>query len=228
MISKWYESKAKAMEMRLDGESIRVIERKLKIPRSTLSSWFKNIELTKAQRTKLHNNWLGALDKARKSAVIWHNSQKAIRLNEARAQATRVLRKIDFTDKNVMELALAMLYLGEGSKTNLTSMGNSNPLILKFFMKSMNTLFNIKKSDFKCEIHLRSDQSVNKMVKYWSNELGLPTNVFYTIKDKRLAKSKTYENYMGVCVVRCGKIALQRRIVCLSEEFCKEIVNLDP
>lgn len=61
------------------------------------------------------------------------------------------------------------------------------------------------------------------MIQYWSKELGIAPNKFNTWKDKRTAKPKTYPDYKGVCVVRCGNLAIQRRIVYLSKEFCKII-----
>ena len=228
MISRWYELKSEAIKMRENGTSIREVEKLLKIPRSTLSGWFKDIKLTKEQKDKLDKNLRASLSNARKKAVLWHNLQKEKRLQVAKNKAIKILENINFKDKNILKLALAMLYLGEGDKTNLTSIGNSNPLILKFFIKSVESLFNIDKSDIKCEIHLRSDQNEKNMIKYWSNELNIPSRAFSTVKDKRIAKSKTYSDYKGVCVVRCGKIAIQREIVSLSREFCNKFLNLDP
>ena len=210
--------------MRENGNSIREIEKILKIPRSTLSGWFKNIKLTKEQKSKLNKNWQNALDYARKKAVVWHNKQKEIRIREAQNEAINTLKNIDKNDNYILELALAMLYLGEGAKSNGTSMGNSNPLILKFFIKSIKTLFNIDKSDIMCDLHLRSDQNIKETILYWSNELDIPKIQFSAIKDKRVVKSKTYSYYKGVCVVRCGRIAVQRRIVHLAEEFSKIVI----
>ena len=41
----------------ISDQSIKFIEKKLGIPRSTLSGWFKNILLTEKQKIKLQNNW---------------------------------------------------------------------------------------------------------------------------------------------------------------------------
>ncbi len=49
MISEWYNLKESAVSLRRSGDSIRDIEIKLGIPRSTLSGWFKNIQLTDSQ-----------------------------------------------------------------------------------------------------------------------------------------------------------------------------------
>lgn len=224
MISKWFEYKNEAVSQRRLGNSIGQIERDLGIPRSTLSGWFKNIQLTKAQKKKLYNRWKRALVTARQKAVIWHHQQKELRIKKAHNEALQTLNKIDTRNNNILELALAMLYLGEGSKSNLTSMGNTNPLVLRFFIRSMKILFGIDKASIMCDLHLRSNQSAKEAVKYWSRELGLPKTKFIVMKDKRIAKSKTYPHYKGVCAVRFGRVAIQRRIVHLAEEFSKIVV----
>jgi hypothetical protein len=122
-----------------------IIERKYGIARSTLSGWFKKIELSPTQKKKLLQNSRTALISARKKAVLWHNKQKQKRLKEARLQALRVLNNVNAKNKYVLELALAILYLGEGSKATIeTNIGNSDPLILKFFLSCLKQIYNFK------------------------------------------------------------------------------------
>jgi hypothetical protein len=225
MKSKWYELKPTAIKMRKTGCSIRDIEKTLNIPRSTLSGWFKNIKLTKKQKEQLQKNWKRGLIKARKKAAIWHKTQKQQRISQAKKEATSTLSKIDTKNKQILELALSMLYLGEGDKTKETNMGSSNPFILKFFIRSLKILFDVNPSDITCQLHLRNDQNKKELIQYWSKELGIAPNKFNAWKDKRTAKSKTYPDYKGVCIVRCGNIAIQRRIVYLSKKFCKIVIT---
>lgn len=228
IISRWYDKKNEALSLRTSGKSIGEIERKFGIPRSTLSGWFKNIILTEKQKHTLTEKAIKGLIKARVAAIKWHHSQKSQRIKEAKLHAQNVLSKVAFTDKATLELALSILYLGEGAKTTLTSLGSSDPLILKFFIKSLKILFNVQISDLKGELHLRSDQSSTGMIKYWSEQLNIPIDRFWAIKDKRIVKSKTYSTYKGVCVIRCGRIAIQRRLIFLSKEFCNIISATDP
>ncbi|MBI2040376.1 hypothetical protein HYT18_04865 [Candidatus Microgenomates bacterium] len=226
MRSKWFELKPEAIKLRRQGASIREVEKLLKIPRSTLSGWFRNVKLTEKQKNKLKEDWLKALSKARTRAVLWHNEQKQIRLKEAEDQAKKLLSVINLKDKSILELALAMLYLGEGLKVNGTAMGNSNPLILKFFIKALIKLYGFDIKKIKCELHLRADQNPEKLRRYWSEELNLPVSSFTSISiDKRTIGSTTYPSYNGVCVLQCGNIAIQRRLVYLSRLFCEKIAQ---
>ena len=226
MTSKWFQLKATAVELRLKGNSIRDIEKSLKIPRSTLSGWLKNITLTDVQQNKLKQNWINALVKARQKAVIWHNQQKELRLRTAQEEASIVLSKINTEDTSIIELTLAMLYLGEGLKNNATVLGNSNPLILKFFISALMKIYKLDIDKIKCELHLRADQNPLRIKKFWAKELNLPLSSFTSISiDKRTVGSPTYKTYNGVCILQCGNIAIQRRLIYLSKLFCEKLAR---
>jgi hypothetical protein len=223
VLSKWYKYKKKAIELRKSGKSIRDVEKALNISRSTLSGWFKNVILSEKQTKILNLKSRKSLKKARIEAVKWHNQQKRQRLEEAKKQAEVVLSQFNIRDKNLIELALAMLYLGEGDKTNITSMANSNPLIVEFFISSLDTIYGIKKSSLKAELHLRSDQDSSNMIDHWSKVLDMNKDQFRAVNDKRIAKSKTFTTYKGVCVIRGGGVRIQRRLLFISTLFCDRI-----
>src|SRR3990167_9624103 len=130
MKSRWFHLKERARKMRKNGSSIRDVEATLKINRSTLSGWFRDIKLTKKQKDTIHKRWLKSIAMARLKAVLWHNEQKNIRISAAKNEAKKTLNKLPFNN-DIMDLALALLYFGEGMKKNsVTGMGNSDPLIL--------------------------------------------------------------------------------------------------
>lgn len=226
MVSRSYEFKNKAINLRTEGKSIRDIQTQLGVPRSTLSGWLKDVVLTDRQKKRLNNKARLALVNSRQKALKWHHHQKQLRLTKADTEAEKTLNNIDVNDLNILELALSFLYLGEGAKKEVTSLGNTNPLILKFFIKSVKKVFPNSKLG-KSELHLRSDQNERKEIDYWSKELNIDKNQFTYIKDKRVAKSKTYPEYHGVCVVRFTEVAIQRRLVFLSHKFCNIITELD-
>lgn len=227
MKSKWYGLKPQAIKLRQEGTSLREVTKVLNIPKSTLSGWFRNIQLTTPQKKKLKINWLNALCKARREAVKWHNKQKEIRIKTAENQAEEVLKKLNLEDNSITELALSMLYLGEGLKTKSgLGIGNSDPLILKFFVNLLINTFKIDINQIKCSLHLRADQNSEKLKKYWSKQLKLPLKNFRSSSiDRRTIGRPTYKSYHGVCVVQCGNIAIQRRLLFISRKFCKSIIK---
>lgn len=205
-----------------------MVELQLGIPRSTLSGWFKDVRLTNSQRVKLSHNWRKGLALARQKAVIWHNSQKALRLDLAKHEAKRSLASLDLNDSSVIELALALLYLGEGRKTQPgTSLGSSDPLILQFFIAVLRKNFRVPLEKIKCELHLRADQDPLRQRKYWSKTLKIPLQNFTGASiDKRSVGKQTYPYYQGVCVVSCGHAEIQRKLISMSRLYCKDIIKI--
>ncbi|MDO8591989.1 MAG: hypothetical protein Q7R60_03680 [bacterium] len=225
MISQWFEYKEQAISLREEGLSIREIEKLLSIPRSTLSGWFKHIKLSEEQKLKLSHSSELNLIKARYKANQWHRDQKAQRIKKAQDEALEVFNKIKL-DENVIELALAMLYLGEGAKNNVTAIGNSDPLILNFFITVLVKQYGMSPTKIRCELHLRMDQNAEEMKKYWSKELKLPISNFRSVLfDKRTAGRATYPNYKGVCLVYAGNIAIQRKLISIYNLFCREVIE---
>lgn len=164
--------------------------------------------------------------KARANAVKTHNRQKEDRLEEARNKAVEVIDQIKF-DGPTLDLAFAMLYLGEGAKSGSTSLASSDPKILKFVLKVLQLNYQITPAMVRCDLHLRADQDPDQLKDYWSNQLGIPLEKFKSVSiDKRSEGKKTYDHYKGVCVLYCGSIAIQRKLVYLYTLFCEKISEL--
>lgn len=227
MRSRWYELKDRAVALRKKGISIGKVERRLGIPRSTLSGWFRTVTLTQKQKEKLRQNWKNALVKAREKAVLWHNAQKEKRLLEAKVEARRTLENINIKDPKTLELALAILYLGEGSKKKVgTELGSSDPLILNFFLTVLKRIYDVNTKNIKCSLYLRADQNADKMKRFWAKTLKLPITNFKNVQfDQRTRGYKTYIQYKGVCQVNCGNAAIQRKLLELSTLFCKKVIE---
>lgn len=226
MKSKWFESKDKAIALRSVGISITVIEKKLGVPRSTLSGWFKNINIEEPYKERLALNTREALSRARLKAVEWHKAQKELRLLRAKQEATYILDQISI-NKEILDLAFAMLYLGEGSKSS-SSIASSDPRILRFVLSVIKHNYSISPLSVRCDLHLRMDQDKEKLKKYWSNELNIPLSNFkYVAYDQRSAGKKTYPRYMGVCVIYFGSIAIQRKLEYLYSLFMERVESIN-
>ena len=226
MKSKWYHLKNEALSLRKKGASIGIIENKLKIPRSTLSGWFKDVILTKKQKNVLKLNRERGLKMARKKAILWHNNQKKERLAHAEKSADEIINRIDIKNKDILDLALAFLYLGEGFKINQTGLGNSDIKILKFFVAALIKNYGLRLENLKCELHLRADQNPLKIKRYWSKELNIPIKNFKSVSiDMRTAGRPTYKTYKGVCIIRGGSVAIQRKLLYLSKKFSEKIIE---
>jgi hypothetical protein len=225
MQSKWFNSKPEAVRLRTQGKSLPYINTTLGIPKSTLSNWFKDIKLTEKQKETLNNNWKKALIDARSKATLWHNNEKRKRLLTAEQEGLSLLQKIDIHNIYTTELALALLYLGEGTKRqNETAMGSSDPVILKFFVACLRRIYMVPEEKIRCELHLRADQDPDTLRTYWAKELNISEDNFNKpYLDQRTKGVTSYDSYKGVCLVRCGRVAIQRKLVYIAKHFCTEI-----
>ncbi len=223
MKSKWFEYKKEVRNLRRQGYSMTHIERTYGIPRSTLSGWFRDIPLSEVQRTKLMKNSQDGWKKARVNAVKWHNQQKKNRLVQADHEANETMKNLELTPE-VLDIALAMLYFGEGAKSGTTSIANSNPVVLRFVLTVLYNNYGIMPDDIRCDLHLRADQDEESIKQYWAQQLSLRIENFkYTSFDQRTKGKPTYEHYKGVCVITCHKIAIQRKLIALYNQFCRTV-----
>ena len=201
-----------------------VIESELGIARSTLSNWFRGLTLTEDQQASLLNNSHIGLTNGRIKSVAWHNQQKAMRLAAAKDEADEVLDKIDCKDLAILDIAFAMLYWGEGTKKDVTSLGSSDPQILKFMLAALKLNYSITPKMVRCYLHLRADQDAEEMKSYWSSNLNIPISCFNGVSyDPRTSGRPTYPGYKGVCVIYCGNIAIQRKLFYLYNGFCERV-----
>lgn len=227
MASKWLEYKPQALQLRKEGLSIRKIEQDLGIARSTLSGWFNEVQLSAAQKKVLLKKRQAGLQLAREKASAWHRADRQKRLYVYLKEAEGTLNGLDFKNERILELALAMLYLGEGAKkSDNLRVSNSSPLILKTLISILQKIYKIDVQKIKCSLNLRADQDSEEMKRFWSKELSIPLENFtYVYIDKRTSVTKTYPWYKGVCMVRIGTTAMKERLMYVANGFCERILK---
>jgi len=174
---------------------------KIKVPKSTLSYWCKNIDLPKEYYIKIKKQKELNLVKARSLALIANKNKRGKYLQNI-ATKNQHLTKLLY-DKGIAKIALVMLYLGEGSKTQRGSLifGNSNPDIIRLFLKLLRLCYLIDEQKFRCTLQCRADHDITLLEKYWSQTTKIPLKQFYKAQiDKRtIGKPSKKPDYKGVC-----------------------------
>jgi hypothetical protein len=105
------------------------------------------------------------------------------------------------------------LYWAEGAKTmnSMTMLTNTNPKMLKFFIRWLD-LLEVPKSRLKVHLHLYSDMNIDREIKFWVKQLKIPKSQFRKpyIK-KSLFTSITYKNGFGhgTCSIMYGNKPLR-------------------
>ncbi len=109
------------------------------------------------------------------------------------------------------------LYWGEGNKANKTTvkLGNSDPELLKVFMKFLERFFKVNKGMLKFHLHTFTDIDLKKAMKFWENTLGVSGQQFYKPTVTLSGKLGNYRNKSeyGVLTLYYANVKLRNIIV---------------
>jgi len=125
----------------------------------------------------------------------------------------------------VDELALAMLYLGEGSKSgNRVQLASADASILRYFVQALVHIYGIDMERLSFRLNLvEAARPIEQQLKlWWSQQLGCPLNRF--IKTQFDPRSRTAEltgDYHGVCTVTYYDTYLQQRLLGLAHAYIR-------
>ena len=164
--------KEKAIKLRLMGKSYSQIREEINVSKSTLSSWLDKYPLSNSQIKKLRDWNPRRIENFRKTM-----KEK----KEARLATTfkKVSQDISELSKRDIFIGGLFLYWAEGTKTSksITSLSNTDPSMLRFFISWLETL-GIERKNIKLRLHLYSDMDIDKYTRFWARELGIPTKQF--------------------------------------------------
>jgi len=159
--------KERAILLRRKGLSYNEISKDLGVPKSTLSSWLKDLPLSKAAKKK----------NIEKTKLIWaknivhFNKERNLKYKkEVKRKLKKYASEISKLNKvNLFYLGLG-LYLAEGSKREkwMVRFANSDPAIVKIIMRFFRKICGVKNKDFWLRIHLHPNTSNQKSLRYWS------------------------------------------------------------
>lgn len=197
------ELRKKATTLRKQGKTYSEIQKELKkqIAKSTLSYWCRDIILPKKYQKRIQEIVLNNAKKGRNIALIV-NKIKREKYIQSIASRNIHLTKV-FKNRDVAKIALAMLYLGEGSKYRRGSLmlGNSDPFIISLYMYLLRYCYNIDENKLRCTLQCRADQNIKKLEKFWSYITKIPLSQFYKarIDPRTIGKPSKKLDYKGVC-----------------------------
>jgi hypothetical protein len=227
MKSQWIEYKDTAVTLRQNGQSLKTIHHNLGIPLSTLSGWLKDIKLSDEQHAKLNQNKTEAWRRAPQKAADWHRTQKALHNLKAKQEAQETLKLLDF-NRETLDLALAVLLFGNGSRNENTPISSSNPETLNFILTVLRENYDVNLETLCFDLSMRADQDVGILRTHWSKALTVSPEQFRSvIIDKRTIGKATVEGYMGVCIIRFSSVAIQRKLRYLYTLFCERITDVN-
>lgn len=211
--------KSKAISLRKKGLSYNEIRKKVGVAKSTLSVWLKNIPLLPEHRERLYTKQIQILSRG-------PQSQRERRLREVEQIIKEAEKEIQvplaFETYRLMGVAL---YWAEGSKGRRFQMTNSDPYLILFTVRWIESVFKILAKNLRARLNIYPQQNEIKIKKFWSDLTGIPLENFGKSYIKPLSKGYKKNNlYYGTIRIEIPKSAdLQYRLLGWLKTAFKDI-----
>jgi len=179
--------KLKALELRKSGESLKDISRRLNVAKSSVSTWVRNVYLTKKQKENLclKGNGRDIVEKRRTTRIFNEKNKREVVMLKAE-------KGINDLNKHDLKIIGTMLYWAEGRKrgARVVSFSNSDQNVIRIIMRYFREICFVPESKFRAQIHTHSHLNIIKSKKYWSDIIGISQNQFYKTYCKPSSSSK--------------------------------------
>lgn len=202
--------KIEAIRLRKLGKSYSEIRKKVKVSKSTLSLWLRDIKLTPAQKGRLY------ITLRRRNAYKGAKVQQERRIERTKQIIAEAKKEVKYFFENPLFLSGLMLYWAEGDKSDeqeTVKFSNSDPAMIMLMMKWFRKICKVPENKFRVCLHIHELHCRKDMESYWSKITGVPLNQFHKIQIKPTSlRHRRNRLYNGTCVIRINNVDLFRRI----------------
>lgn len=204
-----FHDKITAIKLRKAGHSYSSILEELKVSKSTISLWLRNIKLTPKQKEKL-------LKGRQKSQYAGAKAQQRKRIERTKEIIINGKKEFNLLVKSPLFLSGLLLYWAEGDKNwrERVKFTNSDEAMIILMMRWFREICNAPEEKFRISLHVH-DLHCNPSVKnYWSKLTKVPKKQFHKIYIK---KSTLHQRrnilYNGTCAININNRDLFRKII---------------
>jgi len=214
-----------AIKLRLSGKSYTQISRELSVAKSTLSSWLAALEISDGARERINAR---GRTKAIEALVKRNRQQTVLAIERATKLQNDFSKRIgNLSRRDVLMIGLA-LYWAEGHKRLIVKDGkkrtyhpialtNSDPGIVKIFIRFLRETFGVVPRDIKVELRLFEHQDAGRAIDFWSKATSIPRENFrkpyYGISISSRGKRPYYRLEHGIIRIVLSKTVLFHKIL---------------
>jgi hypothetical protein len=187
------EHQNRARDLRAQGWTYKEICAELGVSRSSVSLWVRDVEFDRAAwEARSHNNYVTGNHGPRPKRRHRQQIEKELEIALMRVQGE--VRVGELTDQQFL-IAGAMLYAGEGSKTDTTvALPNSDPRMITFFLSWLRHFYEIDESRLRVWLYLHEGLDIEAAVSFWSSLTQIPVTQFgkayRAVPDPSIRRSK--------------------------------------
>lgn len=219
--------KRKVVELRKQGKSYSEIRKIIKVSKSSLSLWLKDVILTDEQVYGLKMKKVQAVERYKKSMRIRREKIHSTYYEDQK------IKLLPLSEKEEL-IAGLFLYWGEGNKvgTSSISISNTDPRVIKFGFYWMKNCLNIPENRIFVMLHLYRDMNIKLETGYWSKEIGIKLSQFKRpyIKDSFRSDIDQKGFGHGTCGLWAFKTEIKQNILTaievISDSYVKKRTNL--
>lgn len=204
----------KALSLRKQGMSYSQIRKTLKVSKSTLSIWLHEMPLSEERIRELQRRgW----EKNEAALERFRNTMR--RKREERLKEIYKIQKKKFLPLNNCSFFIAglFLYWGEGTKCRRDglSISNTDPSVIRFFIRWLNKSLNIPREKMRVGLHLYKDMNIDREMKFWSKLLSIPLQQFIRPYIKKTSSERINHKGgfgHGTCNLRINSVSIAEKI----------------
>lgn len=207
--------KAAAVKLRKKGYSYTQIKKQIKVSKSTLSIWCRDVTLSIEQTEELLKRKLRGSEKGRLISAKKNHEKRIEEINFLTSEGKKEVGKLTKRDRFLIGIAL---YAGEGTKNDKqTVFSNSDPKLIKFMINWFREFTNISNEKIRGRLWIHKNRDELKAKKFWSELCSIPLEQFnksYIAENKVSSKKirKKIHEY-GVFGIAFANTKIQRKIL---------------
>ncbi|MEK7630348.1 MAG: hypothetical protein AAB432_03175 [Patescibacteria group bacterium] len=185
-------SKIKSLKhYRKIGYSIHELMIKFNMPKTTIWHHIHNLELSEKQKEILRRKQGGSKIRTAKQWKI------------ANILSKELVRSIKI--KEIAPVILTLLYWAEGNKKGF-AFTNTDPNMIKIFLKILRECFGVKNIDVKAIIRINNFQNSSESINYWHAITRIPTKNIGTNLNPIQNKGKSKYGVLRITVRKSGRL----------------------
>ena len=200
------------------GEILSVIPN---LPKSTLSGWLKNIELTPQQESKLKKHLKLVLYRGQAKSALVKRKEREKRIKNIRKEAREEYIKLSKTPFFLVGL---VFYWAEGSKkSKFFQFTNSDPIAIKTMLRWLRKTCKIPEKEIRLGIQIHKIYADENCEKFWAKISGIPSRNFLKTTYKPTPhKIKRNPDYKGCVHLRIYRTAFFLKVMEWLQNLIKE------
>lgn len=214
-----FEQRQRALILRRDGYSLNEISKLLKVSKSSVSVWVRNVPLSLNAKKRL-------LTIIKNAQYVSAEKKKLATLNFNNSIIKNAGELIDSFNisKDAEKLLCAMIFWCEGNKDYQGGVAftNSDPALVRLFIDLFVKSFNIQRERLVARLHLHEYHDPNKQINFWAKTLKLSKSQFRKTYLKPHTGLRTRENYPGCISIRYYDSILARKLMALAQAYTQK------